>query len=73
VLDVAIQLNPAIARAEELLQRLGSLDEVRRYYEALEKAAHDEASRMATAWEEGIAKGREEGKPEVVKKARLML
>jgi predicted transposase/invertase (TIGR01784 family) len=57
VLDMAIQANPAIARAEELLQRLGSLEEVRRYYDALEKATRDEVSHMATAWEEGEARG----------------
>jgi predicted transposase/invertase (TIGR01784 family) len=61
VLDVAIQANPTIARAEKLLQRLGSLDEVRRYYEALEKAARDETSRLAGAWEKGREEGREKG------------
>jgi predicted transposase/invertase (TIGR01784 family) len=58
VLDLAIQANPTIARAEELLQRLGSLEEVRRYYEAWEKATRDEASRLATAREEGEARGK---------------
>jgi predicted transposase/invertase (TIGR01784 family) len=44
VLDMAMQANPTIRSAEELLHRLGSLDEVRRYYEAREKAIHDEIS-----------------------------
>jgi predicted transposase/invertase (TIGR01784 family) len=70
VLDVAIQANPTIAKAEELLQRLGSLEEVRRYYEALEKAARDEASHMATAREEGRKEGEVKG---VMKTARNLL
>jgi predicted transposase/invertase (TIGR01784 family) len=70
VLDVAIQANPTIAKAEELLQRLGSLEEVRRYYEALEKAARDEASHMATAREEGRKEGEVKG---VMKTARILL
>jgi predicted transposase/invertase (TIGR01784 family) len=58
VLDMAIQANPAIAKAEELLHRLGSLDEVRRYYEAREKTIRDEANRLAGAREEGEARGK---------------
>ena len=34
VREMAINNDPAIAKAEELLERLGSLDEVKRYYEA---------------------------------------
>jgi predicted transposase/invertase (TIGR01784 family) len=58
---MAIQANPAIAKAEELLHRLGSLDEVRRYYEAREKTIRDEANRLAGAREAGWEKGREKG------------
>jgi predicted transposase/invertase (TIGR01784 family) len=57
VLDMAIQANPNIAKAEELLQRLGSLEEVRRYYEAREKAIRDENNRLVGAREEGRAEG----------------
>jgi predicted transposase/invertase (TIGR01784 family) len=64
VLDMAIQANPNIAKAEELLQRLGSLEEVRRYYEAREKAIRDENNRLAGAREEGREEGREAGREE---------
>jgi predicted transposase/invertase (TIGR01784 family) len=37
------------------------LEEVRRYYDALKKATRDEASHMATAWEEGEAIGEARG------------
>jgi predicted transposase/invertase (TIGR01784 family) len=60
-LDMAIQANPNIAKAEELLQRLGSLEEVRRYYEAREKAIRDENNRLVGAREEGREEGRAEG------------
>ncbi|HYH03054.1 MAG TPA: hypothetical protein VEC37_08140 [Bacillota bacterium] len=50
---MAIQSNPAIAKAEELLHRLGSLNEVRKYYEAREKEIRDENSRLFGAKEEG--------------------
>lgn len=33
---------PAIAKAEEILEHLGTLEEIRRYYEAREMAIHDE-------------------------------
>ena len=60
--------EPAIARAEELLERLGSFDEIRRYYEAREMAIHDEVTRLtgakAEGIAEGIAKGRTEGRTE---------
>jgi predicted transposase/invertase (TIGR01784 family) len=58
---MAIQANPAIAKAEELLHRLGSLDEVRRYYEAREKTIRDEANRLAGAREEGESIGEARG------------
>lgn len=31
-----------LAKAEELLERLGGFDEIRRYYEAREMAIHDD-------------------------------
>ncbi len=46
---MAINNDPAIAKAEELLERLGSLDEVKRYYEAREMAIHDEVTRITGA------------------------
>ncbi|MDD4295521.1 MAG: hypothetical protein PHC69_01000 [Ruminiclostridium sp.] len=38
--------EPAIAKAEEILEHLGSFDEIRRYYEAREMAIHDEITRI---------------------------
>lgn len=35
---MAINNDPVIAKAEKLLERLGSLNEVKRYYEAREMA-----------------------------------
>ena len=65
---MAINNDPAIAKAEELLERLGSLDEVKRYYEAREMAIHDEVTRItgakAEGEAEGIVKGKVEGKLE---------
>ena len=65
VREMAKREEPAIARAEELLERLGSFDEIRRYYEAREMAIHDEVTRLtgakAEGITEGIAKGRAEG------------
>ena len=46
---MAINNDPAIAKAEELLELLGSLDEVKRYYEAREMAIHDEVTRITGA------------------------
>jgi len=46
---MVINNDPAIAKAEELLERLGSLDEVKRYYEAHEMAIHDEVTRITGA------------------------
>ncbi len=59
---MAINNDPAIAKAEELLERLGSLDEVKRYYEAREMAIHDEVTRITGAKAEGEAEGILKGK-----------
>jgi predicted transposase/invertase (TIGR01784 family) len=61
---MAMNNDPAIAKAEELLERLGSLDEVKRYYEAREMAIHDEVTRVTGA----RAEGRYEGKLEDARK-----
>ena len=67
---MAKKQESAIARAEELLERLGSFDEIRRYYEYREMAIHDEVTRLkgarAEGIEEGIAKGIAEGRAEVI-------
>ncbi|RCX06861.1 putative transposase/invertase (TIGR01784 family) [Anaerobacterium chartisolvens] len=61
VLEMAMREEPAIARAEEVLQYLGSFDEIRRYYEAREMAVHDEITRITGAREEGLREGIEKG------------
>jgi predicted transposase/invertase (TIGR01784 family) len=63
VLKMAMKAEPVIAKAEEILEYLGSLDEVKRYYEAREKEIHDEATRITGAKEEG----RKEERLEIVK------
>ena len=64
VLEMAKIAEPAIAKAERILEHLGSFDEIRRYYEAREMAIHDEISRITGARAEGISIGRSEGKAE---------
>lgn len=54
---MVINTDPVIAKAEDLLERLGSLDEIRRYYEAREMAIHDEITRITGARAEGEAEG----------------
>jgi predicted transposase/invertase (TIGR01784 family) len=61
VRKMAMNNDPAIAKAEKLLERLGSLDEVKRYYEAREMAIHDEVTRITGARAEGRAEGEVEG------------
>jgi predicted transposase YdaD len=64
VLEMAKEAKSSIARAEEVLKRLGNFDEIRRYYEAREIAIHDEITRLAGARAEGRAEGRTEGRAE---------
>jgi predicted transposase/invertase (TIGR01784 family) len=74
VREMAMNNDPAIAKAEELLERLGSLDEVKRYYEAREMAIHDEVTRVMGAKAEGEADGIIKGKlEEKLDTARKML
>jgi predicted transposase/invertase (TIGR01784 family) len=63
--------DPEIAKAEAILEHLGSLDEVRRYYEAREMAIHDEITRMNGARKEGREEGREEGRLEGEEEGRV--
>ena len=58
VLEMAKKAEPAIARAEEILTKLGSFDEIRRYYEAREMAIHDEITRITGARAEGKLEGK---------------
>ena len=67
--DMVKNADPIIRKAEEILELLGSSDEVKRYYDAREKAIHDEITRTLGAREEGmeiglakgLAKGLEKG------------
>ncbi len=43
------------------MERLGNLDEVKRYYEAREMAIHDEVTRITGAKAEGRAEGEADG------------
>ena len=51
---MAMRAEHVIARAEELLEYLGSLDEVKRYYEAREREVHDEVTRTTGAKKESL-------------------
>jgi predicted transposase/invertase (TIGR01784 family) len=64
--------DSTIAKAEAILEHLGSLDEVRRYYEAREMAIHDEISRLAGALDQGREEGKIEGKLETARNLLLM-
>jgi predicted transposase/invertase (TIGR01784 family) len=65
-------VDPVIAKAEALLEQLGSLEEIRRYYELREKTIHDEITRITGAKAEGREEGRIEGKLEMAKNFLLM-
>jgi predicted transposase/invertase (TIGR01784 family) len=65
-------IDPVIAKAEALLEHLGSLEEVRRYYVLREKALHDEITRINGAKAEGREEGRIENKFETAKNFLLM-
>ena len=68
VREMAKKQEPAIARAEEVLERLGSFDEIRRYYESREMAIHDEVTRLTGARDEGMVKGMAKGLSEGMEK-----
>ncbi len=57
VIEVLKQKDPAIAKAEEVLDWLSSDEETVRLYELREKAIYDEVTRIKGAKEEGIAIG----------------
>jgi predicted transposase/invertase (TIGR01784 family) len=61
VLEMVMKQEPTIAKAEQILEHLGSLDEIRRYYEAREMEIHDEITRITGAREEGFTEGINEG------------
>jgi predicted transposase/invertase (TIGR01784 family) len=63
--------EPTIAKAEQILEHLGSLDEIRRYYEAREMAIHDEITRITEAREEGFSQGITREKSDTARKMLL--
>jgi hypothetical protein len=71
VREMAMNVDPNIAKAAEILERLGSLDEVRRYYEAREMAIHDEVTRITGAKAEGLAEGIATGRAEGLVEGKL--
>jgi len=54
---MAIKAEPAIEKAQKVLEYLGTNAEIRRYYELREKAIHDEITRITGARNEGKAEG----------------
>jgi predicted transposase/invertase (TIGR01784 family) len=46
------------------IRKAYAIDEVREYIEAVEKACHDEATRLAHAKKEGLREGLQEGRLE---------
>lgn len=54
MIDVAKEYDPAIKKAEKILEYLGTNEEIIRMYESRQKAIHDEISRLEGAKAEGI-------------------
>ncbi|MCR4430973.1 MAG: hypothetical protein NUV45_08155 [Tepidanaerobacteraceae bacterium] len=59
--------DPAIQKAEKLLEYLSSNEEMIRLYELREKAIHDEITRMNGVREEGKLEGKLEDAQEMLK------
>ncbi len=53
VLEMAMKKEPAIEKAEKVLEYLGTNEEIVRYYELREKQVHDEITRITGAKAEG--------------------
>ena len=70
VLEMAIDADPAIAKAESILEELGSLDEVKKYYDYREKLVRDEISRLEGAKAEGEQIGIEKGEQSGIEKGK---
>jgi len=68
VLEMIREKDPAIAKAEQVLDWLASDAETVRLYELREKNIHDEITRTQGAKEEGLKEGKFKGKKEVAEK-----
>lgn len=64
VLDMIEQHDPAIRKANSVLDYLANDEETMRLYELREKAIHDEVTRIEGAKREGRKEGREQGREE---------
>lgn len=67
VIEMIGKSEPAIEKAEKVLEYLGTNEEIKYYYELREKAIRDEISRVSGAKEEGLNQGRMEGKLETAR------
>ena len=68
VLDIAMKAEPAIEKAQQVLEYLGTNEEIRRYYDLREKAIHDEITRITGARDEGMQLGIQQQRLEAAKK-----
>ena len=64
LLEVLKMEDPAIARAESVLDWLSCDQETLRLYELREKAIHDEITRIEGAFDKGKEEGKQEGRQE---------
>ena len=71
ILEVLKMSNPAIDRAEKILEWLSADEETLVSYRLREQSLHERASMIADAKDEGREEGREEGKLETAKAALI--
>ena len=71
---MAAQLDPAIGKAATLVRRFSADEEFRLQVEAREKWQRDQATQLAAATDEGLAKGLAQGeaKGQAKERARLL-
>ena len=67
MLEVLKMEDPAIAKAEQILDWLSCDEETLRLYDLRQKAIYDEVNRIEGARDEGLKEGIEKGKKEVAK------
>lgn len=58
VIEMVMKKEPAIEKAEKVLEYLGTNKEIIRYYDLREKQIHDEITRITGAKEEGEIEGK---------------
>ncbi|WP_053956565.1 Rpn family recombination-promoting nuclease/putative transposase [Inediibacterium massiliense] len=72
VMEMLSRKNKDIKKAYDILQVISKDEKARMAYEAREAEIHDQMTRIKVAREEGIEKGRQEGKVELVKNLLLV-